>query len=121
MKIEELGNILKEKGFTEEKMDSGYNYTLEAGHIKLICYIEPGMDVEFVSIYHWSNNDVKGTYNIPVNQLLGYNGQAITLFRKTKNNLPQRIGLTTDTHEELEHTLLKIFEEAEKPVFRGTP
>lgn len=109
MKVEELREVLIVNGFTGEKLDSGYNYTIEAGYIKLICYIEPGMDVEFISIYRWNNNDVKGTYTISVNQLLGYKDNVATLFRKTKTNLPQWIGLTTDTHVVLETTIQEIF------------
>jgi len=109
MKTEDIERILKEKGFQGEKLDSGYSHTIENGPIKLICYVEPGMEVEFVSIYSWNDNDVKGTYNIPINKLLGYNGTLADLFRKTKNNLPQRIGVSIDTHVELEKAIETIF------------
>ncbi len=109
MREQDIEEMLRLKGFCEEKRDSGYHLAMEKGPIKLICYIEPGIEVEFVSIYSWSNNDVKGTYTIPVRQLAGFTEPIASLFRRTKNNLPQWIGLTTDTHEELKKVIKEVF------------
>lgn len=107
MKTQELAEFLVQKGFTEEPLDSGCNYTYRKDHIKLICYIEPGIDIQFVTIYKWNNNDVKGTYDISIDKLRIDSDSVATMFRKTKGNLPQRIGEKVDTHEEAE----KVFEE----------
>ncbi len=72
--------------------------------------MEPGIEVEFVSIYRWNDNDVKGTYNILTDHLVGYKGDVATLFRKTKENLPQYIGETIDTHAELEKVIRDVFD-----------
>ena len=109
MKIHDLSVLLKEKGFKEEKLDSGMNYTRTIGHIELICYIEPGIEVEFISIYRWNNNDVKGTYNISMQELNNSNEKAATFFRKTKNNLPECIGEKVDTHIELDKVIEETF------------
>ncbi len=108
MKTRELEKLLIEKGFNEGRLDTGCNYTYETEHLKLICYVETDIEAEFITIYHWKNNDVKGTYNITVDELKGYNGSIAGLFRKTKLNLPQFIGETIDTHEELEKVLNDI-------------
>lgn len=110
MKTNELAEFLIQKGFTEEQLDSGCNYTYRTEHIKLICYIEPGIDIQFVTIYHWNNNDVKGTYDISVDKLRVDSDSIATLFRKTKNNLPQRIGEKVDTHVEAEKVFHQIFD-----------
>lgn len=109
MKVQELSDILKASGFNEESLDSGYNYTKKTGHISLDCYIEPHMGIEFISIYHWNNNDVKGTYNISVEELSRSKDNVEELFRKTKGNLPQHIGEFIDTHELLEKAIEHIF------------
>lgn len=109
MKIKELEKILKEKGFEEEKLDSGHNFIKTLGHISFICYVEPDIEVEFITIYQWDNNDVKGTYNLSLNELNRNEDSVETLFRKTKNNMPQRIGEFTDTHKEVEEALQAIF------------
>jgi len=110
MKSQELSDILKEKGFTEELLDSGLNYTKISGHIELICYIEPRIEVEFISIYRWRNNDVKGTFNISMSELDKSHEKVINFFRKTKNNLPECIGEKVDTHIEVEKVLRETFE-----------
>jgi len=110
MKTQELESYLKEKGFTEGSLDSGCNYIYDAGHIELICYVETGIEVEFLTIYRWNNNDVKGTYNIPVAELERTKDSVETMFRKTKNNLPQRIGETIDTHQAAEEVFEKVFQ-----------
>lgn len=110
MEVEYLKDILLLKGFCGEKMDSGYNHTLDKGHIKLICYVEPGIEVEFVSIYRWNDNDVKGTYTISTDHLLRYTGDVASLFWKTKENLPQYIGTTIDTHDELDKVIREVFD-----------
>lgn len=110
MKLQELESILIEKGFEEEKLDSGYNYTKKVGHILLICYVEPDIEVEFIAIYRWNNNDVKGTHNLSLNELDRSKDSVETLFRKTKNNMPQQIGNFTDTHREVEEALRDLFE-----------
>jgi len=110
MEIQELERILKERGFEAEKLDSGYNYTNSIEHISLICYIEPDIEVEFITIYQWNNNEVKGTHNLSMKELNQSQDSVETLFRKTKNNMPQHIGEFTDTHKEVENAILKIFQ-----------
>jgi len=109
MKVQELSDILKDKGFEQEPLDSGYNYSKKAGHISLYCYIEPNMGVEFISIYHWNNNDVKGTYNISIDDLNRSKESVEALFKKTKGSMPQHIGEFIDTHELLDITIERIF------------
>ncbi|GEM_PF-1505480 len=109
MKSQELAQILIDNGFLEESMDTGCNYSKTAGPIKLICYIEPVIDVQFVSIYSWKNNDVKGTHNVSMTELNMGKDSVVTMFRKTKNNLPQFIGEKIDTHIELEKAIDEIF------------
>jgi len=109
MKIQELTDALKEAGFNQEELDSGCNFTKKAGHISLICYIEPEMDVEFISIYHWNKNDVKGTYNISMKSLSRSNEPIKEFFRNTKNNLPQQVGDFVDTHDELDKVIENLF------------
>ncbi|NDV83544.1 hypothetical protein [Bacteroides sp. 51] len=109
MKVQELTDALKAADFKQEPLDSGCNYTKETGHISLICYIEPNMVAEFISIYHWNNNDVKGTYNITIKDLDRSNDSVEVFFRKTKNTMPQYIGESADTHEQLEKAIEKVF------------
>lgn len=109
MRIQELTEALKAAGFQEEPLDSGYNYTKNVDHISLICYIEPEMDIEFISIYHWNNNDVKGTFNITMKAFSRSQDSVETFFRNTKRDLPQFIGQFVDTHDQLENVIEKIF------------
>lgn len=111
MRPQELAELLIENGFKEEKLDSGCNYTKKVGPIEFISYIEPDIEVEFISIYKWDNNDVKGTYNIPLDKLRYDKESVATIFRKTKNNLPQYIGEKIDTHRELEKAIEDTFGE----------
>lgn len=108
MNIQELENLLKDKGFEEKKQDTGMEYTLTDGHVKLICYVEPGVEVEFISLYRWKNNEVKGTYNLSVKDMEWTKDSVQTMFRKTKNNIPQHIGETIDVHEEVERVVNRL-------------
>ena len=110
MKEKELREELKAKGFNEEKLDSGYNYTKTEGTVDFVCYIEPDIEVEFITVYRWKNNDVKGTYNISIKNLINSKDSLLTFFRKTKNNLPQNIGEFIDTHQAVDEGLQNIFE-----------
>jgi len=105
----ELEELLKAYGFKEEQQDTGCGYTRTVGPIELICYVEPGIDIMFTTIYSWDNNDVKGDYNISMKELRYDKDSLVTMFRKTRNNLPQYIGDKTDTHAELEKALTVVF------------
>lgn len=109
MKTQELAEILIQHGFIEEALDSGCNYTQTFGHIELICYIEPGIDIQFITLYSWNNNDVKGTYNISIDKLRIDSDSVATMFRKTKASLPQYIGEKVDTHIETEKAIEEAF------------
>jgi len=109
MKMQELAAALKGRGFEEDKLDSGCNYTKKSGHIELICYLEPEVDVEFVIYYRWSNNDVKGTYNVPLTELNFGHESIISYFRKAKDSMPLYIGNTVDVHEEVENVIERTF------------
>lgn len=109
MKTQELIETLEERAFDEKKKDSGIYFSKTMGHIKLICYIEPNVEAEFISLYRWDNNDVKGTYNISIRDL-GYTKDTVAdLFKKTKEQLPQQIGLCVDTHAEIDRVIEYIF------------
>ena len=111
MKTQELREILEAKGFHGKEKDSGFHYSKTLEHIKLICYIEPEVEVQFVTQYRWKNNDVKGTYNISVKEL-GYTKLSVPqLFRMTKENLPAKIGLSVDTHKEVDEVIDRVFSE----------
>jgi len=97
MKTQEIIETLEEKGFNRQEKDSGIYFSKVMEHIKLICYIEPDVEVQFITLYRWKNNDVKGTYNITVHNLMYTKETVAEMFRKTKNNLPQRIGDCVDT------------------------
>lgn len=109
MKTQELIKTLEEKAFNEKEKDSGIYFSKTMEHIKLICYIEPEVEVEFISLYRWNNNDVKGTYNISVHDLQHTKYTLAEMFKKTKDNLPQRIGECVDTHKEVEKVIDYIF------------
>jgi len=110
MKTRELEEYLKEKGFKEDPLDTGCNYKYSTDHIELICYVETGIDIQFIAIYKWKNNDVKGTFNMTTDELKFTDLPVASIFRKTKNNMPQRIGDSIDTHKELEKVIQEIFE-----------
>jgi len=111
MKSKELGLLLKEKGFKEEKLDSGINYSKRVGHVELICYIEPNVEIEFISIYRWDNNDLKGSYNISLLELDSNRDSVVTFFKKTKRDMPQYIGLTVNVHSEIDTAIENTFDE----------
>jgi len=108
MNLEELKTTLTEKGFEEQEQDTGIQFTLTDGHIELTCYIEPAVEVEFISLYRWKNNDVKGTYNVTAKELPLTKDTVLTMFRKTKNNMPEYVG-ETNVHTEVDAVLEKIF------------
>ncbi|WP_156032925.1 hypothetical protein [Prevotella sp. 10(H)] len=103
-----IENLLKEKNFKEEKVDTGIRYTLESGNIELICYVEPNVEVNFISLYKWKNNDVKGTYNLTIQELRLTKDTLQTMFRKTKNNMPEHVGETVNVHQELDKVIDEI-------------
>lgn len=105
MKVQELEKALRKSEFNEDKLDSGCNYIRKVGHIIFICYVEPDIEVEFIIIYQWDNNDVKGTYNISIKELSRSNDSIETYFRKAKKEMPQYIGEFIDTHEEIEKAI----------------
>lgn len=109
MKVEELKSTLKEKGFKEEEQDTGMKYSFESGKVELICYIEPEVEVEFISLYRWDNNEVKGTHNLSINELAQTKDSVKTLLRKTKNNIPEYIGEKINVHAELDDVINKLF------------
>jgi len=108
MDIKELESTLNEKGFKEEKQDTGIRYTISDDHVELICYIEPNIEVEFISVYSWNRNDVKGTYNLSIDELKRTKNTVPVLFKKTKNNMPEYIGETTNVHKEVDVAIEKL-------------
>jgi len=98
MNIQTIESTLREKGFKEEKIDTGIMYSLTKENVELLCYIEPDVEVEFVTLYKWKNNDVKGTYNITMNELRFTKDTLAAMFKKTKNNMPRQIGDTINVH-----------------------
>lgn len=109
MNTTELESTLNQKGFKEEKQDTGVKYTYADDHIELICYIEPDVEVEFISIYRWNRNDVKGTHNLSIEELKRTKDSISTLFKKTKNNIPEHIGETINVHKEVDSVINKVF------------
>lgn len=108
MKVQALEKALRKSGFNEDKLDSGCNYIKTVGHIIFMCYVEPDIEVEFIIVYQWDNNDVKGTYNMSLKELSMSNESLETYFRKAKKNIPQYIGEFIDTHEEIEKAIYYI-------------
>lgn len=106
----ELEGLLVAYGFKEMRQDTGCGYTRTVGPVELICYVEPGIDIVFTTIFSWDDNDVKGDYNVSVKELKNDKDSLVTMFRKTKNNLPQYIGEDIDTHKELEAALRVVFD-----------
>lgn len=111
MEIGKLHSALTEAGFREEKMDTGINYSISLNHIELICYYEPNIELQFVSIYKWNDNDVKGTYNIPVQRFHFDKDSVPQLFEKTLGNMPEYIGDKANTHIEVRKAIEEIFGE----------
>lgn len=110
MTSEELSKILKSCGFKEEQSGTGSNFEKTIGHVVLICYIEPGMQVDFISLYKWNNNDVKGTHNVSVKELEQNKETVSTLFKKTLSDMPEYIGDTVNAHEEVRTAINLTFE-----------
>ncbi|MCD7899047.1 MAG: hypothetical protein LUH22_03995 [Bacteroides sp.] len=109
MKIEELRNELTDKDFQLEEFDTGFNYSLAVDHIEFICYIEPAMSISFIAIYKWNRNDVKGTYDISIDEFRRFESPVSLFFKKTIENMPQYIGDHTDTHEEVIRMIDVVF------------
>lgn len=109
MNIQDIKELLKEKGFKEEKQDTGVKYSFTDGDVELIAYIEPDIEIEFISLYRWQHNEVKGAQNISVSDLSRTKDSVATLFKKTKNNLPQHIGEKIDTHTEIDRVIDNLF------------
>jgi hypothetical protein len=110
MKVQELSQTLRDKGFSEEKQDTGFIYKKKEKHIELICYIEPGIDIDFITLYKWKNNDVKGQHTIPVNDFERSKDSVSTTFKKTLDNMPEYIGDTVNTHHEVRKMIEDIFD-----------
>lgn len=114
MKTQDLKELLLEKGFEEEKQDTGYNYTKTVGRVKLVCYIEPNIDVAFITTYHWNSNEIKGTNSISQKEMMFKNFKVSSLFKETLNNMPQYIGDPQNginVHREIRNTIDTIFQE----------
>lgn len=109
MDIQELEKTLKERGFQEEKQDTGMKYTVSDDHIQFICYIEPNIEVQFISLYKWQRNEVKGTHNITIDELKRTKDSVTTLFKKTKNNMPEFVGENSNTHKEIDAAIENLF------------
>ncbi len=109
MNIEELMDLLNQKNFEEEEQDTGMEYTYKKNNIELICYIEPQVEVQFISFYRWDNNEVKGTYNISIDELKFTKDSVISFFKRTKNNLPVQIGDSINVHSEVDKAIEEIF------------
>lgn len=110
MKLEELQETLSNKGFEEEKQDTGIRYIKTSGNLDFICYIEPGIEIEFISIYNWNDNNVKGTFNLSVKEMNTYDRTVASLFMRTKNNIPEYIGEKINVHSEINNAVNNIFE-----------
>ena len=114
MKTQDLKNLLLEKGFKEEKQDTGYNYTKIEGHVRLVCYIEPNIDIAFIATYHWNSNEIKGTYSISQKEMMFKDYKVSSLFKKTLDNMPQYIGdpkTGINVHTEVRNAINTNFQE----------
>jgi len=105
MKIQDLKDLLIERGFKEEKLDTGINYSKTIDHIELICYIEPGINVSFICLYKWNDNEIKGTYDLPINQLGSGSVTLSALFERAVKDMPRYIGENIDVHAEMERVI----------------
>lgn len=108
MKLENLKETLLNKGFAEEKIDTGISYSKEINNIKLVCYIEPNIRISFISIYDWSNNEVKGTYDVLMTDLGKIKNSAFLLFMKTLKNMPEYVG-EKDVHTQIKYAINNTF------------
>ncbi len=109
MKIDQLKETLLNKGFDEEKLDTGFNFTKTVKNVQLICYIEPNINVSFITVYSWDNNDVKGTYDLTMKELGRVEPSAISFFRKTLDNMPKFVG-EKNIHTEVEEVISETFQ-----------
>ncbi len=113
MEVQQLRNALAVAGFAEEKLDTGYNYTKTVEHTEMICYIEPGIDIAFTTIYKWHSNEVKGTFIISLEELDRYKGSVPSLFKRTTADMPEYVGDKnnggTDIHHEIVNAIDGIF------------
>lgn len=112
MNIQELKELLLEKGFREEKVDTGFNYTQTVGHVELTCYIEPNIDIAFIAVYKWNDNDVKGTHNVSMYELARSIFSVSSAFKHTTDRMPRYIGLPPegiDLHAAIINTIDEIF------------
>ena len=50
MKIDQMKETLLNKGFDEEKLDTGFNFTKTIKNVQLICYIGPNINVSFITV-----------------------------------------------------------------------
>jgi len=108
MKLENLKETLLDKGFMEEKVDTGIRYSKELNNVKLICYIEPNISISFISLYDWSNNEIKGTYDVPMERLGSIKSSAFLLFMKTLKNMPEFVG-EKDVHTQVKYSINNAF------------
>lgn len=109
MKARQLQALLISNGFREERQDSGYNYTKTAGHIELECYIEPNIEIEFITFYKWKNNEIKGRYNISVKDLEKKDFTIKQLFLNTLQDIPKYVGDTVDVHSDVATVVNDLF------------
>jgi len=92
MGIPELKETLIEKDFKEEKRDTGLHYSKKINGIKLICYIEPEIEIQFCVIYSWNYNEVKGVYDISVKEFKLKEYTLESLFLGTLDYMPHYVG-----------------------------
>ena len=110
MKSNELKDKLTQKGFHEEKQDTGFLYTKTVKDIDLISYIEPGISISFTVVYRWSDNFVKGSYTIDNKELELRDLSMEDLFKSTLNDMPAYVG-EKDIHEEVKQIVEHLFGE----------
>ena len=109
MKVQELSDILLRHGFEKEKLDSGFNYTKTDGHIQLICYIEPQIDIAFMTIYAWNDNEIKGIYKASLLEISRAQDSASLFFRQAVEDMPKFIGDKVDVHKEMNKAIDDTF------------
>lgn len=109
MNTQKLNDILIKAGFRKEKLDSGFNYSKKVNHIELICYVEPNINIAFMSIYRWNDNDVKGTYNLSMTGFDRDKDSISSVFKKTLDNMPEFIGENINVHQEVKTVIDDTF------------
>lgn len=101
------------KGFTEKKLDTGFNYTKTVNrNVELICYIEPDISVSFITIYKWDNNEIKGHYDLTAKEMEGMAPDLDTLFKKAVKDMPKFLGdkdSGVNIHSTLEAAIDEVF------------